>query len=266
MALIKCPDCNKEVSDKSSVCIHCGCPLSLNVEEPKQKAKKVKNKKGIKIGVFVLLFIVLAVALSVGLSIYFKNKDIVEVPNLSNISEENGVTTLISNDLIPNIIYEYNDSIEEGRIISTNPKSDSKVKKNSTVDIIVSKGPQMINAVDSTIQWNNISVAQDTWQFSHPYILDEYLYIRCQPVFGTSFRWKDGGFGVASITDTFSKKVPVTIITENEDVVANETQYITLKVSTKDLDVKKPTTLHMELIGVKDNHDINIEISFTISW
>ena len=149
MALIKCPDCNKEVSDKSSVCIHCGCPLSLNVEEPKQKAKKVKNKKGIKIGVFVLLFIVLAVALSVGLSIYFKNKDIVEVPNLSNISEENGVTTLISNDLIPNIIYEYNDSIEEGRIISTNPKSDSKVKKNSTVDIIVSKGPQIINPVVS---------------------------------------------------------------------------------------------------------------------
>ena len=27
MALIKCPDCGKEVSDKAKACIHCGCPL-----------------------------------------------------------------------------------------------------------------------------------------------------------------------------------------------------------------------------------------------
>lgn len=27
MALIKCPECGKEISDKSTNCIHCGCPL-----------------------------------------------------------------------------------------------------------------------------------------------------------------------------------------------------------------------------------------------
>ena len=27
MALIKCPECNKEISDKSEKCIHCGFPL-----------------------------------------------------------------------------------------------------------------------------------------------------------------------------------------------------------------------------------------------
>ena len=27
MALIKCPNCGKEVSDKALTCIHCGCPL-----------------------------------------------------------------------------------------------------------------------------------------------------------------------------------------------------------------------------------------------
>ena len=27
MALIKCPECGKEVSDKALTCIHCGCPL-----------------------------------------------------------------------------------------------------------------------------------------------------------------------------------------------------------------------------------------------
>ena len=27
MALIKCPECGKEVSDKALTCVHCGCPL-----------------------------------------------------------------------------------------------------------------------------------------------------------------------------------------------------------------------------------------------
>ena len=27
MALIKCPDCGKEISDRAANCIHCGCPI-----------------------------------------------------------------------------------------------------------------------------------------------------------------------------------------------------------------------------------------------
>ena len=29
--LIKCPECGKEISDKSEVCIHCGFPLKLTI-------------------------------------------------------------------------------------------------------------------------------------------------------------------------------------------------------------------------------------------
>ena len=28
MALIKCPECGKEISDKAAACINCGCPVS----------------------------------------------------------------------------------------------------------------------------------------------------------------------------------------------------------------------------------------------
>lgn len=28
MALINCPECGKEISDKAKVCINCGCPIS----------------------------------------------------------------------------------------------------------------------------------------------------------------------------------------------------------------------------------------------
>ena len=27
MALINCPECNREITDKSKNCIHCGCPI-----------------------------------------------------------------------------------------------------------------------------------------------------------------------------------------------------------------------------------------------
>ena len=35
MALIKCPECGKEISDKSKLCIHCGYPLedTINIVE-----------------------------------------------------------------------------------------------------------------------------------------------------------------------------------------------------------------------------------------
>ncbi len=39
MSLIKCPECGKEVSSKSKVCIHCGYPISEDVELLK-KAKQ----------------------------------------------------------------------------------------------------------------------------------------------------------------------------------------------------------------------------------
>ena len=33
MALIKCEDCGKEISDKAKACIHCGCPINLVQEK-----------------------------------------------------------------------------------------------------------------------------------------------------------------------------------------------------------------------------------------
>lgn len=39
MALIKCPECSKEVSDKASVCIHCGFPLSTTSQITNQEPK-----------------------------------------------------------------------------------------------------------------------------------------------------------------------------------------------------------------------------------
>lgn len=36
MALIKCPDCGKEISDKAASCIHCGCPMQPTMYRAEQ--------------------------------------------------------------------------------------------------------------------------------------------------------------------------------------------------------------------------------------
>ncbi len=38
MALMKCQECGKEISDKAEACPHCGCP----VEKMLRKQKKMK--------------------------------------------------------------------------------------------------------------------------------------------------------------------------------------------------------------------------------
>lgn len=36
MSLIKCSECGKEISDKATACVHCGCPVSKSSTEQKE--------------------------------------------------------------------------------------------------------------------------------------------------------------------------------------------------------------------------------------
>lgn len=54
MALIKCPECSKEISDRATSCPHCGCPLDITstttqnvapVPETIQSQEPVKKKR-----------------------------------------------------------------------------------------------------------------------------------------------------------------------------------------------------------------------------
>ena len=51
MALIKCPECGKEVSDKAQACINCGCPLAgVNPSGPVSVA--LNGKEVVKLYIF----------------------------------------------------------------------------------------------------------------------------------------------------------------------------------------------------------------------
>ena len=48
MALIKCPECKKEISDKAASCPSCGCPIAANSNEnnnqtPENKVQTIEK-------------------------------------------------------------------------------------------------------------------------------------------------------------------------------------------------------------------------------
>ena len=43
MALIKCTECGKEISDKAEACPHCGCPISAMIKPENLKAESTNN-------------------------------------------------------------------------------------------------------------------------------------------------------------------------------------------------------------------------------
>lgn len=64
MALIKCPECGKEISDMSNICIHCGYPLKDMTSEDVMSKKITQNSNGqthkiLFFGMIALLVIVL---------------------------------------------------------------------------------------------------------------------------------------------------------------------------------------------------------------
>lgn len=63
MSLIKCPECGKEVSDKSKTCVHCGYPLARNNTTQNKKGEPVvrsinKHLSLLLVGLAIIVFVI----------------------------------------------------------------------------------------------------------------------------------------------------------------------------------------------------------------
>lgn len=71
MALIKCPECGADISEKASVCPKCGCPL--NIIKQLIFDKKIKRKK-IMVRVFVAIFSAIFILVTGGFVVSYNFK------------------------------------------------------------------------------------------------------------------------------------------------------------------------------------------------
>jgi len=120
MAIIRCTECNKKISDKASTCPHCGCPVSVSLEQsnnthtysandlPKIRAKRAKQKKLILILSVVLLALV---AVFIGIGPDNKNTDSDEIGQMYKSTSKvyihaNIGSSVVENDRLINTFIE----------------------------------------------------------------------------------------------------------------------------------------------------------------
>lgn len=130
MALINCPECTKEISDKVKACPHCGYPLieeTISEQIPQQvevTAIKLKKQPSKKLKVFFIIFSVLVlIAISVftftsytkatkakeARSTYIDNLTLISTSMLLGSSEAESLCNL-TGSVWRNTIYEESDS------------------------------------------------------------------------------------------------------------------------------------------------------------
>ena len=58
MALIKCPECGKEISDKAEFCPHCGCPHTvINISNSEKDTTDKSDSTDSGSVAFILIFL-----------------------------------------------------------------------------------------------------------------------------------------------------------------------------------------------------------------
>lgn len=109
-------------------------------DDSKNKKKKKTKKK--KIWPFILLFfLVLA-----GVFYFVKSSDsnMVQVPSVLNLSEDEAVKILEEKNLKANVSrYADSNNYEKGKVMEQDPSPKKRVKKNTTVNLVISQGREV---------------------------------------------------------------------------------------------------------------------------
>lgn len=133
MAMIKCPECQKDISDKAVSCPNCGCPVEYatsdtQTQQPEHtpnNSKKPLNKKWLIAGVIAIPIIVLAIIIGiqsskkVALDNYKKNYDSAVALMFVGATDAEEAGELI-HDVWYNTIFEQSDSKTDKYTTNTN--------------------------------------------------------------------------------------------------------------------------------------------------
>lgn len=185
MALIKCPECGKEISDKANKCPNCGCPT-------KNKKKKIikHNKMIIPIAVVVLVVIVMFIFSFGGHNNlprdakWNENQNSVvkrEKKTNGDIYINTDIVTIqkieIFNDTADYIYYKFDENNKLDEIIVRY----ITFKSYEYPDIINEKFNNIADSVEELLgepvsSERNTVVAKETWSFKDTYVEMDYSY------------------------------------------------------------------------------------------
>lgn len=140
MAMIKCPECGKEISDHAKVCPECGFAI--------------KKKRG-KVILIVAIAIIVLVIVSTAIVFIHRNKEKQEkITSINELIQEIGKGNLPSQDVYDQIISDYNSLSDTDKTQIGNWKVVSNLKG---IDLEqVSKISEKINKISDSSPFNEI--------------------------------------------------------------------------------------------------------------
>lgn len=187
------------------------------------------------------------------------------MPDLNNTSESIAIKVCTDNELIPTVVYEFSDVVEEGMTIKTDPIAGEKVKKNDRIVVYISKGPAKITSKDSRIRWwSTLGSEKDEWIFYAPYIENNQLKIDLENEIKSKYEIVFKDYGEAIVTSTTDINVPISIT--KGDKVFSLKEAMTLSIPLSSLNNVKPTKVKVMLGYEANGSEYTLNMEFTISW
>ena len=135
----------------------------------------------------------------------------VEIPELKNVNEATAYATLKKLNLEPNVEYQYDESVEEGNVISASIGTGSLVDENTSITLYVSKGSNTILAKRGNIAWWDVSTSEGDkiTKVNTPKINENYLILSFEITYNSLTDMTLEDTGIASLSEKFDKIVPV---------------------------------------------------------
>lgn len=119
-------------------------------EDKNVKNKPQNSKKKNRLGWFLLLLIILS---SIGLFFGFNYYQQVTLPSLKNKSQSAAVSLIQESGLkVGSITRNSSQNVVEGRVLNSNPDTNKKIKRGSTVNLVISSGKKLVKFGDYTGQ------------------------------------------------------------------------------------------------------------------
>ncbi|MCF0104675.1 MAG: Stk1 family PASTA domain-containing Ser/Thr kinase [Eggerthellaceae bacterium] len=125
-----------------------GAAGDLNSKSAKNfNATNNTKKKSRKSTVIAIISLVILIAVGVFFLVQCMGSE--TVPDVRGMSKDEGITTIRNTGFdVGSIKYQNDDSVEENRIVETNPKVGSKVEKGQKIDLILSSGKEDVAVPD----------------------------------------------------------------------------------------------------------------------
>ena len=134
-----------------------------------------------------IVFIVAFFATNLVMKIVVGHKNVVEVPNLENVQFDVARKQCRKMKLFVRLEQKvYSDSIPRGYIVSQKPKSGLKTKKNRTIEVAASLGPEMVRipflenltVLQAKLKLQNagLRLGKETYRYSEDVKKDRIIY------------------------------------------------------------------------------------------